>query len=82
MRKELTRKQIEKLKKVVKEMKNRTAEALTDEEIRELEKETEGAVRLSEEVRLSEIMKEYEDLLKDIHTALSVILTEIEEVLD
>lgn len=74
--------QMEKLKRIVEEMKNRTAEPLTDEEIRELEKETEGAVRLSEEVRLSEIMKEYEDLLKDIHTALSVILTEIEEVLD
>ena len=55
----------EQLKKVVKEMKNRNTEALTDEEIKELKKETEGAVRLSEEARLSEIVREYEDLLKD-----------------
>ena len=74
--------QMEKLKRIVEEMKNRTTGPLTDEEIRELEKETEGAVRLSEEARLSGIIKKYEDLLKDIHTALSVILTEIEEVLD
>ena len=51
-------KQIEKLKKVVKEMKNRTTEPLTDEEIRELEKETEEAVRLSEEARLYETLRE------------------------
>ena len=44
--------QMEKLKGIVEEMKNRPVEPLTDEEIRELEEETEGAVRLSKEVRV------------------------------